>query len=395
MSQNFDESKHRRGPDGKFASKGPSGEGEATLVAPSFVSAEEYRDASPEQRAEMMRRLAGALPEQTDVYYVDYDERLNDDQVDAVLSGNEMAAYNDYIDNCLADYGIEQQEAAAKYEMDNLRSSGVTDLAYDDLDPEDQDEFRAEVCDRDHSDPISDRSRNTPPQLMRANLGKPYDLVSDNEDVSYGQLTFERPDSADSQRNFDRRAEAISTILSKHGIDTTSEHNQSAIRELVENGPYDWHESVDVDVIWHGPVQTAKAEGTEGTRTSLTFTDPHVVLIDRANGEGHDVRLSGQMAKTFPKMPDEEGLGKRQRAFLDSDRSHGYGWNDIAGVHAPAYSTQVERNVSRAGDANHHVLVNGNRVDVVDGDVGAAILAARAKPTGSQPNRGDGFPHPA
>jgi hypothetical protein len=46
----------------------------------------------------------------------------------------------------------------------------------------------------------------------------------------------------------------MSSFLTATGMDVSSDDTRQAIQELVTEGPYDWHEGVQLDVIFYGPV---------------------------------------------------------------------------------------------------------------------------------------------
>lgn len=63
------------------------------------------------------------------------------------------------------------------------------------------------------------------------------------------------------------------------------------------------------------------------------------MLIDSFNGSGWDAEVSGTIKRTIGTAGEEE-LPRTKRAYLDN-RAGGYGWNDIAAPHQPAYDTEV------------------------------------------------------
>lgn len=64
---------------------------------------------------------------------------------------------------------------------------------------------------------------------------------------------------------------------------------------------------------------------------------------------------------------------------------------DRTGRFAPMQAVEAPVSLTPVPGGEHFVIADGNRVDVIDGNVQAAIDAACAKPTGSQPDRGRTF----
>ncbi len=101
---------------------------------------------------------------------------------------------------------------------------------------------------------------------------------------------------------FEARKKAISDLLDASGMDTSTDAVQEEIGALVNEGPFDWHEGVQLDVIWYGAVEDAvptprgESSETDGSKV-LEFATPHVLLIDKWNGSGHEVILAAPLNK--------------------------------------------------------------------------------------------------
>lgn len=312
-----------------------------------FLSQEEFDDESHDspRRREMVEKLRTFIPEKTDLYYVAYDEQLSKDQMMMMLAGDASAAYDDY-DESAGDYRYDQarEEVADALRTAQLRHE--TDIAIEDLSSDEADELIQLALENDQSDPIKDLSRNTSPQLMRARLSAP-DWQKDLGNAWSGHSIYGTSENDETKALEQSRYQAIENVLKASGIDTADPENQEAIRDLVSEGPYDWHESVDLDIIFAADIENASASH-EG-ETALEFTNPHVVLIDRNNGSGYDAQFKGAAKKTIPAA--ENINSKTDRVFLDKGDIGGYGWDEVCGLVTSAYKTDVNREVkSKEGD---------------------------------------------
>lgn len=326
---------------GQFA---PEAKAEDTDVAlsptanvPEYLSVEEFEEASPERRAEMVQGLKSLIPESTDVHFVSYDEQLTDEQIDMVLAGQDDSAYESYMENNDL-FGDGSAENIAREALADGFRNNRTDIDWEDLDTDERDQLIDLVQERDTSDPITDLIRNTHPQLMRTSLSTPsYDKrlgEAWNGDALYG-----REESETSRTLVQRRRDIVADKLAERGIDTTLPANREAIAELIDNGPYNWHEGVSLDVIFHARVNEVSA--SQDGPSKLAFNDPYVVLIDRINGSGHDVKLQGTVSKSIPEA--DKASEPESRVFLDDGGRGGYGWDEVAGVVKSAYAVEIER----------------------------------------------------
>ncbi|GAA4034355.1 hypothetical protein GCM10023063_17930 [Arthrobacter methylotrophus] len=264
--------------------------------------------------------------------YVSYDDRLTEDQMNMILSGQWTDAEND-VDENFADNAYEEAITIARTEIDEAVEAGTFDREWDDLDPDEQDEARHAVEERDDSDPIKDLLRNTPDQLMRTSLGQPAERLSEPRWASGHRMD---------DGGFTARHDAVAALLKDAGMNADAPEVREAIEELINEGPYDWHEAVDLDLIWYGPLEDAvptprgESPETDGSKV-LEFATPHVLLIDRMNGSGHEVTIPAPLKRTLTRVGYDDGEAPRTgRAYLDSNAG-GYGWDSVAGVYKPAY----------------------------------------------------------
>lgn len=264
-------------------------------------------------------------PWETDLVFVNYDDQLTHEQIDQYLSGDEESL-NDSLDEWTSDARYERAVEIAK------EHSGALGIDWDDLDPADQDAARSAIYDRDTSDPAAALARNTPKALLRAPLDSVSDVASDlgidTDSFFIPQLWTGRTfDVAEGRRRI------LNQILGQHGVNTAAPGVAEAVAELLSEGPDTWHEGVTLDVIWYGDIADATVIGPQGAAPAeITFTKPHIVLLDPMNGSGHDVELPDMLIKhVTPSDP----------AHLDSaSHRHGYGWDDTAGVYMPAYAPE-------------------------------------------------------
>lgn len=264
--------------------------------------------------------------------YVSYDDRLADDQINMILGGQWLDAEND-VDERFSDNAYEEALTVARTEVDEAVADGTFDREWDDLDPDEQDAARHAVEERDDSDPVKDLLRNTPDQLMRTSLGRPAERLSEPRWTSGHRMD---------DGGFTARHDAVAAVLKDAGMDVDTPQVREAIEELINEGPYDWHEGVQLDVIWYGgledavPTPRGESPETEGSKV-LEFAAPHILLIDKWNGSGHEVVVPAPLKRTLTRVGYDEGEAPQTgRAYLDSG-SGGYGWDAIAGVHKPAY----------------------------------------------------------
>jgi hypothetical protein len=264
--------------------------------------------------------------------FVSYDDRLTEVQMGMILSGQWTDAEND-VDENFADNAYEEAVTIARTEIDEAVEAGTFDREWDDLDLDEQDAARHAVEERDDSDPVKDLLRNTPDQLMRTSLGQPAERLSEPRWASGHRMD---------DGGFTARHDAVAALLKDTGMNVDAPEVREAIEELINEGPYDWHEGVDLDLIWYGALEDAvptprgESPETEGSKV-LEFATPHVLLIDRMNGSGHEVTIPAPLKRTLTRVGyDDVEAPQTGRAYLDSGAG-GYGWDSIAGVYKPAY----------------------------------------------------------
>lgn len=299
-----------------------------------------------------LRRFLGENQDEFDVDYdlifVDYDDRLRDEQIDSFLSGDHQAI-DEHLDDLFYDARDEAAQSRATQIAERLG------LEWDDLSVEAQDEMREFVEGCDTSEPLPQLAKNTPPQLMRAPI---------HDDITAGMRSWAEREGVDHQMlafgDFEEaaglRVKYLTEQLQTAGFnpDMMTDEDRTEIVSLATEGPYNWHEGVRLDVIWYGHIEDA-AVPRDGTPKHLRFGGSpafsrenatgkvRVVLLDTMNGSGYDAALSQPLTVT---------VTEDRPARLDSGgNSHGYGWDDAAGVYKPAYSVDVNATSLETEDA--------------------------------------------
>jgi hypothetical protein len=246
-------------------------------------------------------------PYQFELVYVAHDDKLTDEGIAEYLS--DEPDWDKVYDN---EWEFEQRyDSAVKLIEEAVEAVGFD---YHDLNADDQDELRFFVEELDTSDPLKDLLRGTPDQLLRYTIAPCSEYISGHEEDAH-----------------DRKVALVREALAPTGLTVTDKE----AFDLVANGPWDLHEGVTLDLIWYGGVEDIPGA------TSFTITDPNILLIDRWNGSGFECKAKG--TATFQ-------ITKEERVVLDR-QTWGYGWEDIAGTHNPAYSADVVyHNSNEAGE---------------------------------------------
>lgn len=275
--------------------------------------------------------------EHAELIYIHYDEEFTKDQISSILAGDWNSAENSVHEAC-QDYVHLRSREEAEELVNAAFNVGTFHCEWDELDDDEQDEAAERIRENDKSDPIPQLLRNTPDQLMRTRLGVPGNRLSNSRSVWGSHL--------DDDSREDRK-KAVLSILSDHGADITAPGVDEAITELIDNGPYDFHEGTRLELIFTTGIEdmaaTPREGGEEVQRKQLTFTSPQLLLIDTVNGSGHEVALPTTVTKVLD-QPEEDGdeVPREGSVCLDSDAG-GYSWDDVCGLvksyykpHAPS-----------------------------------------------------------
>lgn len=175
-----------------------------------------------------------------DLAFVEHDDKLTDEQITNVLAGR-WSPVEEQVAEVFEEDVAKRAEEAAREHVEN--TGGMFEALSDDQ----RQQLIEMVRDQDDSDPLSDLVQRTPDQLMRTSLGTPASRAGNPAIVS--DVTDEVVTA---------REQAIVSMLADRGLDITPAVRE-AVSELVANRPYQWHEGVDLDVIWYGDLETAMA----------------------------------------------------------------------------------------------------------------------------------------
>lgn len=247
-----------------------------------------------ERRASLARAVAdavlAALPgRRVELIWQHPGDELTDKQVQLLLDGGDgLGEVADQLDEQWLD--DLRYDAARQVIRDLVGDDALFELL--DGDPDLFDELRFAVEQVDTSDPMRELLANTGSRLLLIPLG------------------FAVPDYT-CRDNLD---DLIAQICAAVGVDPFANH--SAVGEALENAFY----GGQLMVIVYASV--ADAVGAAHVR----ITDPYLLIHDRFNGSGADLKLQGTI-----ELPLEDGTVR-----LDSQTR--YGWDSIAGVVRSAYA---------------------------------------------------------
>lgn len=241
----------------------------------------------------ILKRAIDALPEKTDLVYVDYRDQLTEEQVRALLARDNEALW----------------ESLDTFESDS-RHNGVMYLLGEALDDEDEREalrdddeawesFQQECWDRDQSDFLGDLIRNTPDPMVK------YDL---DHEVTPGSWAMDEDEITEEMRGIAKAA----------GIDFATNH--AALRTLV------------VEASYGGSLHVLHRSDLADLRDAkrAVFTDPYLLVHDTMNGSGDMEPIKGEVTVEI----GEDTLR------LDAGRMS---WSDdIAGIVHSALETPVK-----------------------------------------------------
>lgn len=277
------------------------------------------------------------------LYYINQGDSFSDEQMDDLLAGNVLAVEESIRDR-FSDYVYDETRSKAEELTNEAYDEGTIDRSWGELDDDEQNEIRYAIEAKDESTPVKDLMRETGPQLVRTSFGSPYQSLKNPSSYSGNWMNSQPGDGMDNEA-FADRVQAVSTILTAKGLDTTTPEAQEAIEELVTEGPWDYHEGVDVDLITYADLDVVRvpSDFSGGTTTKdLAFTNPRILLIDRMNGSGHDVEIPGTATVRLTSNPDGEPAEKGDRFVMDNAKGNGYGWDETAGVVKSYYRTETE-----------------------------------------------------
>lgn len=271
---------------------------------------------SNEQIAEVAIKKVNERTYGYDLWYVHYDDRLTDEQVEEVLAGDVTGAMESIFD-ALAESAyfaaveaVEEvvKEVLTEYDAEWDDEDFDPDEAWDDFDCSDEAyAVREAIQARDESDPLQVLAGHTPDPLVQWIPDSPIEV--DLSDV-YGEI--EERAEKDAQ---------VEDVLRELGLPVTG-HNVDAIREAMR----ECHDYAEVRPIF----TVDMAELVDSSVKWVRVKDPMLLLLNRFDGSGMDTR-------------NMEGTITLTREDLRADSALGYGsWDNIAGVVTSAYTVETE-----------------------------------------------------
>jgi hypothetical protein len=266
----------------------------------------------------LMEAVEARLEPSYELTWIDYRDRLSDDQVAMLVRGDWDALFestedweadqryesartilNDLADEIVDGWEREASEVTEEEDWDNVqdtirevRDSWDASDAFEDL--------RFVIYERDSSEPIRDLAHNTPAVLLRIPLADDPELVDDTS-----------PED----------------LLTSIGLPVTPENIGNA-GDIIANAG-DWGlpfvlVAVDPVIFYDIP------RDTEGV--TLTIKDPHLLLSNPYAGDGWEEGLKGEITVPLADVHTDED-------------APGYSWQNIAGVYVSAYEGEVVVNV--------------------------------------------------
>lgn len=260
-----------------------------------------------------------------DLAYVEYDDKLQTEQLDAYLRGDDEPL--DEIDSLFRE-GEGYEHALSEY----LR--GVTGEDPSDFDEDTYEQLREWAQDLDRSDVIGPLARHNGNTLIQLPAGP--------DDDTFGQALQSASEVEDEQERYAAIEKVFHDTLSAAGI-VLDKLNRGQVQELIDETSLDaehqYAEQWKLRIVTYtDPEEVSMSSyGRHGaTARQVTVEHPWLLLVDPWNGRSHDVMLSGHLTTTI--SPDRP-------ARLDA--SLGYGsLDEIAGVVHSAYRTPVKIEVA-------------------------------------------------
>lgn len=224
------------------------------------------------------------LDKNYELIFVDYDDKLYDEQIDAVVSGDFEKVYD-----LTSDFESESSWHGMKYVIEE------TFPDWDMLSDEDQETVREAIQERDTSDFITTLIRHTPDPLLRINV------VDEDNCWSYEEV---KPRQV---------LKAVGLRATKHNVREVDYALANASPEYSTLLGY-WVVSVDLEALWTAPEEA-----------DVKITNPYLYLGNPFMGDG------------FITEHALEGVVTVKRNEIHTDKgAFGYGVNEIYGGLSPS-----------------------------------------------------------
>lgn len=239
-------------------------------------------------------------------HLIDYRSRLNADQVQMYLDGDDELygiIYDDMQESIWAD---------VDYCLDGmLEKIGIDPECIDD---DDRSEMISTVMSNDEADWVQDLAENTPQRFLRANnvtLGEAYE-------------------NASGERGSDEWYDSISSVVWDRDVvgimdwesPEQKAEDKKAFQEAFKDFDPDYiHEDVSVSLLWGGSITDA-APSLEGDK-ELDIYSPSFVFVDSYNGTFNNTEKMKGMARIT--IPDARGDADLKHRVIDDESEGMYG----------------------------------------------------------------------
>lgn len=263
-----------------------------------------------ERQEDVVRTLENALNSR-ELHYnsdhlIDYTDRLDTDQIQMYLDGDDDLFANVYDD---------MQEGIFR-DVDDcldgmLRKIGIDP---DDIDEDERTDLICTVMSHDDADTIQKLAENTPQRFLRANntnLGEAY------ENASGERGSAEWYDSI-SSAVWDRD---IKDVMEWESSDQEAEDKKAFQEAFKDFEPEYIHEDVAVSLLWGGSITDA-APSFEGDK-ELSINHPHFVFVDGYNGTFNETEKMKGMARII--IPDARKDTDHKHRVIDDESEGMYG----------------------------------------------------------------------
>lgn len=268
-----------------------------------------------------------------DLVYIACDDQLRPSQMDEYLADSNELLNGDEDISWLGDNTYDRAEEVAmnlvgdEDDEDEYGDPIDSETAWNELGTSEQDDLRMWAEHWDESDPAEDLVRNTHTQLVQLPVPGAEDALHDSPDLTH----------ADPEIAFKARERMLQKLFTGAGLEMTDK-NRESIRELITEGmggTYEPFSDYRIKVLAYTDLEPVTLSGIRTDRPNnidvdrrVTSTNPHVLVIQRSSGYGHDVQLEGRLTSHL--TPDSP-------AVVDDNQGNG-SWNEVAGLYKPAYA---------------------------------------------------------
>lgn len=284
----------------------------------------------------LVERLEGGV----ELDYVDYRDHLSPSDVAELLEDDDFPEFLNRIEEGY----WEQRYDAAMHVLNDTIAEFIVDAEFDDelwVDNRQlkyellgEYDYRFMVQEANQSNLLGDLLANTPQMLWQYKIGNmghdgvglgvtgTYEWTSAEDAVADLMGMLKSPKGFWTVGEAARLEEALMDILAECG---------DGFGNITARPVFLVHKSPETIVElarrehWGTHPEIATGQG------QVTFTDPHLVLLDPWSGSGMDGQLTGSFVVPWDV----------DRITLDSE-APGYGWDEVAGVSTAAYDTPME-----------------------------------------------------